>query len=272
MTVFAYILIVKGLFWVTMPYLMRDHIAMERAEHRALDGAARPRACFTAQRSWSALLRAIERGPARGGVKRILVIRGGAIGDFVLTLPAIGLLRRAYPQARLEILGYKHIVALAEHRFYAEAVRSIEARRARHASSRSDAELPAELIGYFSSFDLVVSYLFDPDGIFRAERRALRGRKFPGLLAENSRTRTCRPTTGATAGGTRSGAGRLRRANLIRPNRIATEARASFPISPTIALHPGSGSAKQKLAVGKLDRADRAPPIDARGGVADCRR
>ncbi|MEO5720417.1 MAG: hypothetical protein ABIR71_02975 [Chthoniobacterales bacterium] len=26
-TVFAYIIIVKGLFWVTMPYLMRDHIA-----------------------------------------------------------------------------------------------------------------------------------------------------------------------------------------------------------------------------------------------------
>ncbi len=26
-TVFAYILIVKGLFWVTMPYLLRDHIA-----------------------------------------------------------------------------------------------------------------------------------------------------------------------------------------------------------------------------------------------------
>ena len=26
-TVFAYVLIVKGLFWVTMPYLMRDHIS-----------------------------------------------------------------------------------------------------------------------------------------------------------------------------------------------------------------------------------------------------
>ena len=26
-TVFAYLLIVKGLFWVTMPYLLRDHIA-----------------------------------------------------------------------------------------------------------------------------------------------------------------------------------------------------------------------------------------------------
>jgi len=48
---------------------------------------------------------------------RILVIRGGAIGDFVLTLPAIRLLRENFPHAHLEILGYKHIVALAEGRF-----------------------------------------------------------------------------------------------------------------------------------------------------------
>ncbi len=44
-------------------------------------------------------------------MNRILVIRGGAIGDFVLTLPAIKLLRDNFPHARLEILGYKHIVA-----------------------------------------------------------------------------------------------------------------------------------------------------------------
>src|SRR4029079_13859228 len=57
---------------------------------------------------------------------RILVIRGGAIGDFILTLPAIRLLRENFPEARLEILGYEHIVALAEGRFYAEATHSIE--------------------------------------------------------------------------------------------------------------------------------------------------
>ena len=35
---------------------------------------------------------------------RILVIRGGAIGDFVLTLPALGLLRNAFPTAWIELL------------------------------------------------------------------------------------------------------------------------------------------------------------------------
>ena len=57
---------------------------------------------------------------------KILVIRGGAIGDFLLTLPAIALLREAFPAARLEILGYQHIISLAASGGYADATRSIE--------------------------------------------------------------------------------------------------------------------------------------------------
>ena len=40
---------------------------------------------------------------------RILVIRGGAIGDFILTLPAIAALRRRFSDAHIEVLGYPHI-------------------------------------------------------------------------------------------------------------------------------------------------------------------
>ena len=59
-------------------------------------------------------------------MNRILVIRGGAIGDFLLTLPALKLLRDEFPSAHLEILGYKHIIALVENRGYADSVRSID--------------------------------------------------------------------------------------------------------------------------------------------------
>jgi heptosyltransferase-3 len=113
---------------------------------------------FTARRFWPARSRVIE-------LNRILVIRGGAIGDFVLTLPAIKLLRDRFPEAHLEILGVKHIGALAEKRFYADAIRSIDAAQlARFFAANCD--LPASLIGYFAGFDLVVSYLNDPDRIF----------------------------------------------------------------------------------------------------------
>src|SRR2546423_13985773 len=102
---------------------------------------------------------------AAASMNRILVIRGGAIGDFVLTLPAVKLLRDRFPDAHLEILGYKHIAALAEKRFYAEAVRSIESASLAKFFAK-DSVLPADVLGYFGSFDLILSYLYDPDGIF----------------------------------------------------------------------------------------------------------
>ena len=108
---------------------------------------------------------------------RILVIRGGAIGDFVLTLPAIRLLRENFPQAHLEILGYKHIVALAEGRFYADATRSIEY----GGLSRffiPGADLPEDLVEYFSSFQQIVSYLYDPDRFFENNLRRAGVRHF----------------------------------------------------------------------------------------------
>src|ERR1700693_6511400 len=98
-------------------------------------------------------------------MNRILVIRGGAIGDFILTWPALKALRDARPQAHMEILGYKHIAVLAEERFYAQAVHSIEYGPLARFFAR-DSELPAELADYFASFDLIVSYLYDPDRIF----------------------------------------------------------------------------------------------------------
>ena len=103
-------------------------------------------------------------------MNRILVIRGGAIGDFILTLPALKALRDARPDAHIELLGYKHIAVLAENRFYAQAVRSIEyGPLARFFASNSG--LPAELADYFASFDLIISYLYDPDGVFENNLR-----------------------------------------------------------------------------------------------------
>lgn len=103
-------------------------------------------------------------------MNRILIIRGGAIGDFVLTLPALKALRERYPDATLEILGYQHIAAIAENRFYASAVRSIEYAALSRFFAKG-AELDSGLCEYFASFDLAISYLFDPDGIFEANLR-----------------------------------------------------------------------------------------------------
>ena len=96
---------------------------------------------------------------------RVLVIRGGAIGDFVLTLPAIRLLREIFPEAAVEILGYHSIVQLAEGRYYAGVTRSIDyAPLAGFFNPR--AELDDALCKYFAGFQQVISYLYDPDESF----------------------------------------------------------------------------------------------------------
>lgn len=103
-------------------------------------------------------------------MNRILVIRGGAIGDFVLTLPAIKLLRDRFPKAHIEILGHKHIAALAQKRFYVDAIRSIESATLARFFAK-DLKLPSQWTDYFAGFDLIVSYLFDPDRIFETNLR-----------------------------------------------------------------------------------------------------
>ncbi len=111
---------------------------------------------------------------------RILVIRGGAIGDFILTLPAIAALRKQFPQAHLEVLGYPHIAQLAVAGGLADRVQPIEARGLAGFFAR-DGTLEPSLMDYFSEFDLVVSYLYDPDGIFKSNlRRCLFGQFIAG--------------------------------------------------------------------------------------------
>jgi heptosyltransferase III len=97
---------------------------------------------------------------------KILVIRGGAIGDFILTLPAIAALRRQFPQAQLEVLGYPHIVQLAVAGGLVDRVQSIEARALAGFFARGGTLEPG-LADYFDGFSVIVSYLFDPDEIFK---------------------------------------------------------------------------------------------------------
>ncbi len=102
----------------------------------------------------------------QGARGRILVIRGGAIGDFILTLPVLTALRRQFPAARLEILGYPHLVGLAVESGLVSSGQSIEARPLAGFFARNG-DLDPNLIDYFSDFDIIISYLYDPDHIFK---------------------------------------------------------------------------------------------------------
>jgi len=108
---------------------------------------------------------------------KILVIRGGAIGDFILTLPVLAALRRQFPQTQVEVLGYPHIAQLALEGRLADAVKSIEARALAGFFAR-DGQLDQSLAAYFAGFSLILSYLYDPDEIFQSNVRRCSAAQF----------------------------------------------------------------------------------------------
>lgn len=179
--------------------------------------------------------------PSRG---RILVIRGGAIGDFILTLPAIAALRRQFPEAWLEVLGYPHIVQLALAAGLADRARPIEARALAGFFARHG-ELAEEMRDYFSEFDLIVSYLYDPDRVFQTNV----GRCSPAQFIAGPH----RPDETAKVHATRTYLKPLERLAIfdadhvprltVNPKALNAPKRSSAGSSLNqLALHPGSGS------------------------------
>lgn len=165
--------------------------------------------------------------------QRALVIRGGALGDFLLTLPVLQALRVHAPTARLEVLAYPGPAAVAMTSGMIDGARSIEYGPLAGFFTRG-ATLDRGLSDYFRSFDLVISYLYDPDGIFAENLRATGVRR----LVQGS------PRIGQTSHAIDQLASPLASLGIPlagRSTRLALE--TSPHEQPTIALHPGSGSA-----------------------------
>ena len=164
-------------------------------------------------------------------------------------MPALKALRAAYPKADIEILGYSHIAAIADKRFYADAVRSIEYAALSRFFARK-AELPSELCHYFAGFDLILSYLYDPDGIFEENLRRcgaeniLRGpsKVVSGMSAAEQLARPLQ-SLGITV---------TDLAPKIFPSAEDWEFASQFLGNcevPILAIHPGSGSEKKNWPI-----------------------
>lgn len=96
-------------------------------------------------------------------VQSTLAIHQGALGDFILALPAFETLRKAYPKARSVILGYPRILELAENRFYAEEILSIDQRGMATFFVR-EGSLDLALSQFFETFDLIIVFGKDGEG------------------------------------------------------------------------------------------------------------
>jgi heptosyltransferase-2 len=165
---------------------------------------------------------------------KILVIRGGAIGDFILTLPAIAALRQQFPEAHLEVLGYPHIVQLAVAGGVVDQVRSIEAGALAGFFARNG-ELAEDLIDYFSEFDLIISYLYDPDSIFQVNVARCTPAQF--IVGPH------RPDERTLEHATEAFLRPLERLAIFNADPVPRLTFGGGPSPrPQLALHPGSGS------------------------------
>lgn len=97
---------------------------------------------------------------------RMLVIRGGALGDFILTLPVLAALRAQFPETHLELLAYPKCAELAVSAGYVDGFRALESRGLAGFFARKG-ELDRLWSEYFAGFNLILSYLFDPDLFFQ---------------------------------------------------------------------------------------------------------
>jgi ADP-heptose:LPS heptosyltransferase len=180
----------------------------------------------------------------------ILVIRGGAIGDFILTLPALAALRRQFPLARLEVLGYPHIAQLALSGGLVDRVQSIEARALAGFFARNG-ELDQKLTGYFSEFDVVISYLYDPDKIFQTNVASCSAAQFiagphrPDEAAGLHASRTFLQPLERLAIFDADSVPRL----VFRAN--AFDRHGADVMNRWLALHPGSGSERKNWPMAK---------------------
>ncbi len=178
-------------------------------------------------------------------MRRILVLRGGALGDFIVTLPALAALRAAFPTARIELAGNAPAAALAVQRGLLDAAHSQH--ESRWSALYASSGLPPDFASYLASFDLILNFWPDPEATLARHIESLSAPIFLTSSAHPTRAPAaahyCEPLR--TLGITVTDFFYLLRARAeARPIRGSdlSALNSQLSTSSPIALHPGSGS------------------------------
>jgi ADP-heptose:LPS heptosyltransferase len=108
-------------------------------------------------------------------IRKMLVIHQGALGDFILALPSLEVLRRSFRRPRTVFMGYPRILELVQSRFYGEEVVSIDQKSMASLFVR-DGSLDFSLTEFFRTFDLIVVFGKNGGGnLIRNLKRVSRG-------------------------------------------------------------------------------------------------
>lgn len=182
-----------------------------------------------------------------GKAVKILVIRGGGVGDFVLTLPMLKRLKEYRKGAFLHLVGQTGIAAVAAGQGYFDSISELSdplmAGLFRGHGPRS-----LELQNFLSQYELAVSFLNDSDGVLKRN------------LTEFIRKSIFVTTPDGTKHAAEHFVSHLETLGLeteLHPPRVVPSKRTSSAACrwldantvnmkrPVVAIHPGSGSRKK---------------------------
>ncbi len=182
-------------------------------------------------------------------VRRILVIRGGGLGDFILILPVLAALRHHWPQAALELLCNPEMGMLAKNSQYADVIRSIHCAEIATLFSRPETQKRSTMKHYLEGLDLVISFQRDPSAHLEENLRA----SVPLTLfvpppAENSVHAAWQFLSSLQVLGIYS-EDYVPRLNVLPLDQAALPSLFREPAVVPIAVHPGSGNRKKNWSV-----------------------
>ena len=171
-------------------------------------------------------------------MKRVLIIRSGAVGDLILTLPVLSALKKRCEGLSIDMMGDPDRLALLKHCGYVDNVLSIDDREFTPLFAPSGPALHS-----LESYEAILSYLPDADGVFEDNLRKIAG----GPVV----TGRSRPTDGRRIHMTRVLMDALA---LLGVDAIADPPEIDLPLGAAaedvlnltsditpIAIHPGSG-------------------------------
>lgn len=187
-------------------------------------------------------------------MKRILILRGGALGDFMVTLPVLAALQRQWPEAVLFLAARPSLGRLALAAGLVHAVIPLESAQ----MSRFFADMPEapdDDSAFVGSLDLAVSFLADGDGVLERNMRRMGLRRW---LAIPSRVKQGHATDHFLAPLIHAGYVASEHADpiprLVLPSDRITRGRVRISertgnLGPWAFLHPGSGSPSKNWPV-----------------------
>ncbi len=173
-------------------------------------------------------------------MQKILVLRGGALGDLIVTLPALAALRRRWPTTWIELAGNINASILALDTHLIDVAHSQH--EARWSSLFNPEPLPTKFASWLRAFDLVLNYWPDPDGVLAGH--------FPEKSAPCFLSASAQPEEAPAAA---HFCAPLRTLG-IKPDSFMFQLRArsvSRAEKLRIAVHPGSGSARKNWPVSR---------------------